>query len=138
MQVEISSSSAIMFLHYWILSFGPCASVSLILTVIYLSFKRCCGKFFCLMSHYITCSIHRINLSYSVFIIIIHGGRVTCIFIMFLSAIGRSNVGKSSLLNSLTRQWGVARTSDKPGLTQVLHSFPEILLLNMSKIATEQ
>ncbi|KAK9125219.1 hypothetical protein Scep_014065 [Stephania cephalantha] len=32
---------------------------------------------------------------------------------------GRSNVGKSSLLNALTRQWGVARTSDKPGLTQV-------------------
>jgi GTP-binding protein EngB required for normal cell division len=34
--------------------------------------------------------------------------------------LGRSNVGKSSLLNALTRQWGVARTSDKPGLTQVL------------------
>ncbi|GMP48926.1 hypothetical protein CsSME_00016102 [Camellia sinensis var. sinensis] len=33
---------------------------------------------------------------------------------------GRSNVGKSSLLNSLTRQWGVVRTSDKPGLTQVI------------------
>ncbi|KAF3340554.1 GTP-binding protein EngB [Carex littledalei] len=32
---------------------------------------------------------------------------------------GRSNVGKSSLLNALTRQWGVVRTSDKPGLTQV-------------------
>jgi GTP-binding protein EngB required for normal cell division len=28
-------------------------------------------------------------------------------------------VGKSSLLNALTRQWGVVRTSDKPGLTQV-------------------
>lgn len=36
--------------------------------------------------------------------------------------LGRSNVGKSSLLNSLTRQWGVVRTSDKPGLTQVLTS----------------
>lgn len=35
---------------------------------------------------------------------------------------GRSNVGKSSLLNALTRQWGVVRTSDKPGLTQVLTS----------------
>lgn len=36
---------------------------------------------------------------------------------------GRSNVGKSSLLNSLTRQWGVARTSDKPGLTQSINFF---------------
>ena len=34
--------------------------------------------------------------------------------------LGRSNVGKSSLLNALTRQWGVVRTSDKPGLTQVM------------------
>lgn len=33
---------------------------------------------------------------------------------------GRSNVGKSSLINALTRQWGVVRTSDKPGLTQVI------------------
>jgi len=32
---------------------------------------------------------------------------------------GVSNVGKSSLLNALTRQWGIVRTSDKPGLTQV-------------------
>lgn len=47
-------------------------------------------------------------------------------------------MGKSSLLNALTRQWGVARTSDKPGLTQVLYSFPEILLLNVSKISIEQ
>lgn len=38
-------------------------------------------------------------------------------FLLFL--LGRSNVGKSSLLNALTRQWGVVRTSDKPGLTQV-------------------
>ncbi|KAL2238430.1 UNVERIFIED_CONTAM: putative GTP-binding protein EngB [Sesamum indicum] len=35
---------------------------------------------------------------------------------------GRSNVGKSSLLNALTRQWGVVRTSDKPGLTQMMVS----------------
>ncbi|KAI3738250.1 hypothetical protein L2E82_28273 [Cichorium intybus] len=35
----------------------------------------------------------------------------------------RSNVGKSYLLNSLTRQWGVARTSDKPGLTQTINFF---------------
>ncbi|KMT07497.1 hypothetical protein BVRB_6g151110 [Beta vulgaris subsp. vulgaris] len=36
---------------------------------------------------------------------------------------GRSNVGKSSLLNSLTRQWGVVRTSDKPGHTQTINFF---------------
>ncbi|XP_050220115.1 uncharacterized protein LOC126670432 [Mercurialis annua] len=36
---------------------------------------------------------------------------------------GRSNVGKSSLLNCITRQWGVARTSDKPGLTQTINFF---------------
>ncbi|KAK7290366.1 hypothetical protein RIF29_04730 [Crotalaria pallida] len=36
---------------------------------------------------------------------------------------GRSNVGKSSLLNALTRQWGVARTSDRPGLTQTINFF---------------
>uniref|UniRef100_A0A803L158 EngB-type G domain-containing protein n=1 Tax=Chenopodium quinoa TaxID=63459 RepID=A0A803L158_CHEQI len=36
---------------------------------------------------------------------------------------GRSNVGKSSLLNSLTRQWGVVRTSDKPGHTQSINFF---------------
>lgn len=36
---------------------------------------------------------------------------------------GRSNVGKSSLLNALTRQWGVVRTSDKPGLTQTINFF---------------
>lgn len=39
---------------------------------------------------------------------------------ILLPLLGRSNVGKSSLLNALTRQWGVVRTSDKPGLTQVL------------------
>ncbi|XP_074558902.1 uncharacterized protein LOC141814850 [Curcuma longa] len=36
---------------------------------------------------------------------------------------GRSNVGKSSLLNALTRQWGVVWTSDKPGLTQTINFF---------------
>ncbi|GAB2217831.1 hypothetical protein Droror1_Dr00001043 [Drosera rotundifolia] len=36
---------------------------------------------------------------------------------------GRSNVGKSSLVNALTRQWGVVRTSDKPGLTQTINFF---------------
>lgn len=41
------------------------------------------------------------------------------IFLTVFWLSGRSNVGKSSLLNALTRQWGVVRTSDKPGLTQV-------------------
>jgi len=41
------------------------------------------------------------------------------IFLIVFWLSGRSNVGKSSLLNALTRQWGVVRTSDKPGLTQV-------------------
>ncbi|KAK9160124.1 hypothetical protein Syun_006465 [Stephania yunnanensis] len=40
-----------------------------------------------------------------------------------LTLLGRSNVGNSSLLNALTRQWGVARTSDKPGLTQTINFF---------------
>lgn len=37
--------------------------------------------------------------------------------------LGRSNVGKSSLLNALTRRWGVAWTSDKPGFTQSINFF---------------
>ncbi|XP_010535339.1 PREDICTED: uncharacterized protein LOC104810688 isoform X2 [Tarenaya hassleriana] len=47
---------------------------------------------------------------------------------------GRSNVGKSSLLNALTRQWGVVRTSDKPGLTQTINFFnlgPKIRLVDL-------
>lgn len=47
---------------------------------------------------------------------------------------GRSNVGKSSLLNALTRQWGVARTSDKPGLTQTINFFnlgPKLRLVDL-------
>lgn len=36
---------------------------------------------------------------------------------------GRSNVGKSSLLNSLVRQKGLARTSNTPGRTQELNLF---------------
>ncbi len=36
---------------------------------------------------------------------------------------GRSNVGKSSLLNALTRQNGLARTSNTPGRTQELNFF---------------
>ncbi|KAL8129850.1 hypothetical protein V2J09_019005 [Rumex salicifolius] len=47
---------------------------------------------------------------------------------------GRSNVGKSSLLNALTRQWGVVRTSDKPGLTQTINFFelgPKLSLVDL-------
>lgn len=36
---------------------------------------------------------------------------------------GRSNVGKSSLINGLTRQSGLARTSNTPGRTQALIFF---------------
>ncbi|MGD1888315.1 MAG: ribosome biogenesis GTP-binding protein YihA/YsxC [Cohaesibacteraceae bacterium] len=36
---------------------------------------------------------------------------------------GRSNVGKSSLLNALTSQKGLARTSNTPGRTQELNLF---------------
>lgn len=47
---------------------------------------------------------------------------------------GRSNVGKSSLINALTRQWGVVRTSDKPGLTQTINFFklgPKMSLVDL-------
>ena len=36
---------------------------------------------------------------------------------------GRSNVGKSSLINALVRQGGLARTSNTPGRTQELNFF---------------
>lgn len=36
---------------------------------------------------------------------------------------GRSNVGKSSLINALTGQGGLARTSNTPGRTQALNFF---------------
>ena len=36
---------------------------------------------------------------------------------------GRSNVGKSSLLNRLTNRTGLARTSNTPGRTQELNFF---------------
>lgn len=42
--------------------------------------------------------------------------------------IGRSNVGKSSILNALTRQKDLARTSSFPGRTQEINFF----LINMS------
>ena len=37
--------------------------------------------------------------------------------------VGRSNVGKSSLLNALARQKGLARTSKTPGRTQMINFF---------------
>jgi GTP-binding protein len=36
---------------------------------------------------------------------------------------GRSNVGKSSLINSLTQRKGLARTSNAPGCTQLINFF---------------
>jgi GTP-binding protein len=40
---------------------------------------------------------------------------------------GRSNVGKSSLINALTRHKGLARTSNTPGRTQELNYFETIV-----------
>lgn len=37
--------------------------------------------------------------------------------------IGRSNVGKSSLINAITRRKGLAKTSQKPGKTQLINHF---------------
>lgn len=37
--------------------------------------------------------------------------------------IGRSNVGKSSLINMLTRKRGLAKTSQQPGKTQLINHF---------------
>jgi len=49
---------------------------------------------------------------------------------------GRSNVGKSSLLNALTNRKGLARTSNTPGRTQELNFFdvgspPKVRLVDM-------
>lgn len=40
-----------------------------------------------------------------------------------IAFVGRSNVGKSSLLNSLTRRHGLARTSRTPGKTQAIQYY---------------
>ena len=40
-----------------------------------------------------------------------------------VSFLGRSNVGKSSLLNSLVRQPGLAFTSSRPGCTQLINFY---------------
>jgi len=48
---------------------------------------------------------------------------------------GRSNVGKSSLINALTNQRGLARTSNTPGRTQELNFFAapafDLLIVDM-------
>ncbi len=43
--------------------------------------------------------------------------------ILEIAFLGRSNVGKSSLLNSLVRQPGLAFTSARPGCTQLINFF---------------
>ncbi len=40
-----------------------------------------------------------------------------------VTVIGRSNVGKSSLINAMTRRKDLARTSKRPGRTQLLNLF---------------
>jgi GTP-binding protein len=40
-----------------------------------------------------------------------------------VAVVGRSNVGKSSFINSLTKTAGLARVSKTPGRTQLLHFF---------------
>ena len=48
--------------------------------------------------------------------------------------VGRSNVGKSSIINALTRRKDLARTSDTPGRTQLLNFFnlaDRIMLVDM-------
>ncbi|MDN3205001.1 ribosome biogenesis GTP-binding protein YihA/YsxC [Algoriphagus sediminis] len=40
-----------------------------------------------------------------------------------IAFIGRSNVGKSSLINAITEQKGLAKTSQKPGKTQLINHF---------------
>ena len=37
--------------------------------------------------------------------------------------IGRSNVGKSSLINSISKRKGLAKTSSKPGKTQLINHY---------------
>ena len=45
---------------------------------------------------------------------------------------GRSNVGKSSLLNALTNRKSLARTSNTPGRTQELNFFDSLVIPSFS------
>ena len=47
--------------------------------------------------------------------------------------LGRSNVGKSSLINSLCRHRGLARVSGAPGKTQTINYFKAALRSAMKK-----
>lgn len=49
--------------------------------------------------------------------------------------IGRSNVGKSSLINSLTRRKNLARTSQTPGKTQTINFFKVELKISDENIS---
>ena len=48
--------------------------------------------------------------------------------------IGRSNVGKSSLINMLTDKKDLAKTSSQPGKTQLINHFLISLTMNMLDI----
>ncbi|MDD7744791.1 MAG: 50S ribosome-binding GTPase, partial [Mitsuokella jalaludinii] len=52
--------------------------------------------------------------------------------------IGRSNVGKSSLINSLTRIRGLARVSAQPGKTQTINFFELTAKLRDEKTGEEE
>ena len=55
--------------------------------------------------------------------------------------IGRSNVGKSSLINALFERRNLARTSKTPGRTQELnffHSEKEAMLLTFQAMVTQK
>ena len=49
--------------------------------------------------------------------------------------IGRSNVGKSSLINSLTRRKNLARTSQTPGKTQTINFYKVELKISADEIS---
>ena len=53
-----------------------------------------------------------------------------------IAFLGRSNVGKSSLINSLTQRRKLARTSKSPGRTQAIRCF-EMQLLDHSGFGPE-